>query len=185
MPSAFGHALTAFTLGKTYPKSMRNWKLIGLGILCSVLPDADVITFSFGIPYDHLLGHRGFFHSFLFTGILGALVTVIFYPRQIFKWKGLALMLYFSICTASHSLLDAMTSGGLGVAFFSPWDNTRYFLPWRPIKVSPIGIENFFSEWGLKVIKSELMWIGMPCVALILIKSALRIISSKSRTHKS
>jgi hypothetical protein len=26
-----------------------------------------------------------------------------------------------------------MTNGGLGVAFFSPFDNGRYFLPWRPI----------------------------------------------------
>ena len=30
--------------------------------------------------------------------------------------------------------------GGLGVAFFSPFSNARYFLPWRPIRVAP-GIE--------------------------------------------
>jgi len=38
-----------------------------------------------------------------------------------------------------------MTKGGLGVAFFSPFDNSRYFLPWRPIRVSPIAIHRFFS----------------------------------------
>ncbi len=174
MPSAFGHALTAFALGKTYPKSIFTLKFIILGILCSILPDADVFTFSIGIPYDHLFGHRGFFHSLLFAGILGIIVTIIFYPKQLTKWKGLVIMLYFTLCTASHSLMDAMTSGGLGVSFFSPWDNTRYFLPWRPIKVSPIGVENFFSDWGLAVIKSELIWIGIPCLILLITVRLLR-----------
>ena len=64
MASAFGHALTAITFGKMYPKFMNSWKFILLGIACSIIPDADVITFSLGFPYDHLFGHRGFFHSF-------------------------------------------------------------------------------------------------------------------------
>jgi len=71
------------------------------------------------------------------------------------------------MCTASHSLLDAMTTGGLGVAFFSPFENARYFLPWRPIQVSPMGFKKFFSEWGLEVIKSELIWIGIPFVLML------------------
>ena len=174
MASAFGHALTAFALGKSFPKSMGSWKFILLGICCSILPDADVITFSLGIPYDHLFGHRGFFHSFFFAGILGVTITLIFYPRQMIKWNGLGLILYFTLCGASHSLLDAMTSGGLGVAFFSPWDNTRYFLPWRPIQVSPIGIDNFFSEWGWRVVKSELVWIGIPCLTVLLFSKFAR-----------
>jgi inner membrane protein len=74
-----------------------------------------------------------------------------------------------------------MTSGGLGVAFFSPWDNTRYFLPWRPIKVSPIGIENFFSEWGWKVIKSELVWIGLSAIIYIII---MKVFHPKKSNHK-
>ena len=75
-----------------------------------------------------------------------------------------------------------MTSGGLGVAFFSPWDNTRYFLPWRPIVVSPIGIENFFSEWGWNVIQSELIWIGLPCLALILLTTFINRMNKKRRS---
>jgi hypothetical protein len=50
-----------------------------------------------------------------------------------------------------------MTDGGLGVAFFAPFHNERYFFPWRPIAVSPIGM-GFFSERGLEVIISELHW---------------------------
>jgi inner membrane protein len=73
---------------------------------------------------------------------------------------------YFLVATASHGLLDAMTDGGLGVAFFSPFDNHRYFLPWRPIHVSPIGVGRFFSERGLAVLQTELLWIWLPAALL-------------------
>jgi inner membrane protein len=55
-----------------------------------------------------------------------------------------------------------MTDGGLGVAFFSPLGNQRHFLPWTPIRVSPIGVGRFFSERGLAVLQSELLWIWLP-----------------------
>ncbi|MEH0155071.1 metal-dependent hydrolase [Limibacter armeniacum] len=174
MASAFGHALTAIAIGKGYPKKMITWKFWFLGAICAIIPDADVITFKFGIPYESFWGHRGFSHSFLFALLLGILVTVIFYRKKLKNWQSIGYILYFSLCTASHSILDAMTTGGLGVAFFSPWDNTRYFFPWRPIKVSPIGVENFFSEWGVKVILSELIWIGIPCLTYIFLMAILK-----------
>jgi inner membrane protein len=61
-----------------------------------------------------------------------------------------------------------MTDGGLGVAFFSPFNNTRYFLPWTPIRVSPIGIGRFFGPRGLEVVRSELLWIWLPAAILII-----------------
>ena len=73
---------------------------------------------------------------------------------------------YLFLATASHGLLDAMTDGGLGVAFFSPFNNHRYFLPWRPIRVSPIGVSRFFSDRGLEVLSSELLWIWLPSALL-------------------
>jgi inner membrane protein len=54
-----------------------------------------------------------------------------------------------------------MTTGGLGVAFFSPFSNTRYFFPWRPIAVSPIGAR-FFSPRGFAVLLSEALWVWTP-----------------------
>jgi inner membrane protein len=63
----------------------------------------------------------------------------------------------------SHGLLDAMTDGGLGVAFFAPFHNERFFFPWTPIRVSPIGA-GFFSARGLTTLKSELLWVWLPCV---------------------
>ena len=59
---------------------------------------------------------------------------------------------------------DAMTNGGLGVAFFSPFDNRRYFLPWRPILVSPIAVTRFFSPRGYAILRSELVWIWLPAI---------------------
>jgi hypothetical protein len=47
--------------------------------------------------------------------------------------SGFPLFAYLFLATASDGVLDAMTNDGLGVAYFSPFDNRRYFLPWPPI----------------------------------------------------
>jgi len=180
MASAFGHALTAVALGSSFPKKMVGWKFWTLGMICSILPDADVISFHFGIAYESFWGHRGFSHSLLFALIVGVVISFLFFRRKAFTLEGLGYVLFFSLCTASHSILDALTNGGLGVAFFSPWDNTRYFFPWRPIAVSPIGIGDFFSEWGKSVLLSELIWIGIPgTIYIISNKVVKRIITKK------
>ena len=57
---------------------------------------------------------------------------------------------------------------GLGVAFLAPFVNTRYFFPFQPIAVSPIGIGSFFSSRGWEVIASELIWIWIPAVVFAL-----------------
>ncbi len=174
MASAFGHAFAAIALGTSLPKEYRTPKFWILAMICAILPDADVIGFSFGIPYESFWGHRGFSHSFLSAFILGIGITIIFYTSIVLSKKGIYLILFFTFATVSHAVLDAMTTGGLGVAFFSPWDNTRHFFDWRPIKVSPIGIKNFFSEWGLRVILSELIYIFIPGTLYMCITYMLR-----------
>jgi inner membrane protein len=175
MASAFAHALAAVALGKTYPQKYTCPKFWLLGMLCTILPDADVVMFKFGVSYEHMFGHRGFSHSLVFAVILGVIVTALFYRSiKLASKQGLLFILYFTLCTASHILLDALTNGGLGVAVFAPFDNTRYFLPWRPIQVSPIGVGNFFSEWGWRVIKSELVWVGLPTAVYLLLTSILK-----------
>jgi inner membrane protein len=168
MASAFSHAVIAIALGKVYSIKKLPPRFWVLGMICSVLPDIDVLAFKFGIPYESVWGHRGFTHSFLFAFLLSLVVTFVFFGKikaGTLKWFGL--ILYFFFATAFHPIVDAMTTGGLGVAFFAPFDNHRYFLPWRPIAVSPIGVGRFFSEWGLRVIKSELLWIWLPCLIVI------------------
>jgi inner membrane protein len=65
-----------------------------------------------------------------------------------------------------HSQLDALTNGGGGIAFFSPFDDRRYFFPWRPIQVSPIGLA-VFSRWGLRALLTEVLWIWLPLGVLL------------------
>jgi inner membrane protein len=169
MASAFAHALAAYTLGKVFPVRHRPLRFWLLGMFCAVLPDADVLAFVFGIPYDHVLGHRGLSHSLPFALLLALTVTWLFFrrtPSFTPKWWGL--VSYFFGCTVSHAVLDALTTGGLGVAFFAPFTNQRYFFPWRPILVSPIGVGRFFSERGVRVILSEAVWVGVPCLLLLL-----------------
>ncbi|WP_074409320.1 MULTISPECIES: metal-dependent hydrolase [Aquimarina] len=169
MASIFAHGFTAYAFGKSFSKEIYTKKLWILGIICSILPDADVIGFKFGITYESFWGHRGFSHSLLFALLLGIIVTFIFYSKKAYPKTRVALILYFTVCTAFHGVLDAMTTGGLGIAFFSPFDTTRYFFPWRPIQVSPIGASKFFSTWGIKVLLSELIWVAIPTSIYILV----------------
>lgn len=177
MASIFGHALASIAIGNGFIKTRKTLKFWFLGVFCAVFPDADVLGFKFGIKYASFWGHRGFSHSIVFAVLLGFVITMLFYRKKQFGWY----FLFFTIATISHALLDALTTGGLGVAFFSPFENSRYFFPWRPIKVSPLGIANFFTERGLGVIKSELKWIGIPSVIfIILLKKWKRIKEIKS-----
>ncbi len=138
-----------------------------IGALCSVVPDLDVIGFHFGIHYGDFWGHRGFTHSLLFAVLLATLALLLTFRQAVPGLSRFALWMYFFLATASHGVLDAMTNGGLGVAFFSPFNNIRYFLPWRPIRVSPIGVTRFFSHRGLEVVQSELLWIWLASALLI------------------
>jgi hypothetical protein len=63
--------------------------------------------------------------------------------------------LFAVVVLASHGLLDTMTDGGLGCALLWPFSLTRYFAPWRPIPVAPIGWD-FLSSYGAIVSAMEL-----------------------------
>jgi inner membrane protein len=63
VPSVISHAVVAVAAGITFAPRDVPHHFWSLSIVCSMIPDADIIAFSFGIPYHHFLGHRGFFHS--------------------------------------------------------------------------------------------------------------------------
>ncbi len=165
MASAFTHAFAAIALGNIASGSQRGWRFWVLAAGSAVLPDADVITFAFGVQYEDVLGHRGFFHSLLFALIWAAFVVRLEF-RQARSRELSWLIVFFFAVTASHGALDAFTNGGLGVAFFSPFDNTRYFFGWRPLEVSPISIARFFSEGGSAVLRSEFKYVWLPLASL-------------------
>ena len=72
--------------------------------------------------------------------------------------------------TISHGILDACTTGGRGVGFLIPFTDQRYFFNNQFITVSPLGIEGFFSRWGLEVLKDELRYIFLPCAIILGLK---------------
>jgi inner membrane protein len=168
MPTVFSHAVAAVALGKVYSGAKVPARFWLLSVLCAVLPDADVIGFSYGLRSGSMFGHRGFSHSFMFALLLALLVVILaFRKTRTFSKNWWGLLFYFFAVTASHGLLDALTDGGSGVAFFAPFDGTRHFFPWRPIEVSPISLDRFFSERGMEVIKSEIVWVWIPSALLI------------------
>ena len=159
MASVFSHAVAALGIGACFYRPGTPKRVWVIGALCSVIPDLDVIGFRLGVHYGDFLGHRGFTHSLFFAALVASAVVLTGLRRAAPGPDRLPMWVYFFLVTASHGLLDAMTDGGLGVAFFAPFDNHRYFLPWTPIRVSPTGVGRFFTDRSLAVLQSELLWI--------------------------
>ena len=84
----------------------------------------------------------------------------------------------FFVVGASHGVLDAFTDGGLGIALFSPFDSTRYFFPCRPLLVSPIGLKAFLSDWGVRVLITEVIYVWLPFLVLVVTVRVIRRRSS-------
>ena len=173
MASVFSHAVAALGMGAVFYKPGFPKRAWVMGAACAVIPDLDVIGFRLGVDYGDFWGHRGFTHSLVFAAILSLLVTVMAFPWNA-SYDRRILWLYLFLATSSHGLLDAMTDGGLGVAFFSPFDLKRYFFPWRPVLVSPIGMSRFFSLQGAAVLRSEIVWIWLPSAFLAAFAFLLR-----------
>ena len=169
MASAFAHAALGATLGKLLLPERHYWPYWLAAAACAALPDVDAVGYRLGVPYASLWGHRGLTHSLLAAAVVaavGVLLSRLAHPTGRPTAARLGLLLF--LATASHGFLDAMTTGGLGVAFFSPWHLERYFFPIRPIKVSPLSIRGFFGSRGLLVLASEAVWVGLPCLLLLL-----------------
>jgi len=172
VPTVISHAVAAVALIAAFPAQAVPRRFMLLGAACSMAPDIDVIGFHFGVRYGDLLGHRGLTHSFAFAAALASLALLTAFRPGSPMQRGLV-WLYLFLATASHGVLDAITDGGLGVAFFSPFDTTRYFFSFTPIAVSPIGA-GFFSERGLTVMLSEVRWVWIPSIAFATTALAVR-----------
>jgi inner membrane protein len=182
LPTVITHSFTGFlggllVFGRKMP--VQFWLL---SIACTVLPDADVLAFSFGIPYDHFFGHRGFFHSPFFAICCSLILLTIFLRDvKLFSRQWWTYWVYFSLLMASHGILDAFTNGGLGIALLSPFSNTRYFSPWTPIEVSAIGgLSVLFTQRQMSVLWSEMCLIWAPLLLIYL----LRIVTTKRQRNK-
>ncbi len=165
MPTILTHAAVPLAIRLGLGPAALSARLVTCGVLAAMLPDLDVLAFHYGIPYAAAFGHRGFSHSLLFAA-MAALVAAFMYRWLQTTFARAYGFIFFAM--ASHGVLDALTNGGLGIAFFWPFSTQRYFAPVQVIDVSPIGVSRLFSMHGLAVLQSELFWVWLPSISMAL-----------------
>jgi inner membrane protein len=170
MASAITHFIVGAALAlpamesRTIRDVLPRWAIPASCGALAVAPDLDTFAMrAFGIPYGSFFGHRGFFHSPFFLILLAAGVAAMAARRHSTRaavWLGLL----WAGCAVTHPLLDALTDGGSGVMLLFPFSTDRFFFPWRPIHVSPLGIMRFFGRAGY-ILRSEMPF----CIAAVAI----------------
>jgi len=155
--ASIGHVLIGAAASKAYRTGQKTrWSPVAAAVLwsgLSLLPDIDVIGFPLGVRYADEWGHRGATHSLVFALGVAAVVGLVARAMRAPAWRT---ALIAAVVVASHSLLDTMTDGGLGCALLWPFSNERFFAPWRPIPVAPIG-PAFISMRGLRIAVTEVI----------------------------
>jgi inner membrane protein len=155
--ASIGHVAAGMAAARSQPAGPRPQRPrllpIVLWSLLSLAPDLDVIGFSLGVPYEDEWGHRGATHSLVFSLIAAAAIAGV---APLLRQPALRTGITAALVLVSHALLDTLTDGGLGCALLWPFDRTRYFAPWTPIPVAPIGL-GFLSLDGLMVAAVELV----------------------------
>lgn len=157
--ASLGHVAVGMAMARGYlPKdapTARLAKTMALFGALSMLPDADVVAFSLGIPYSHPWGHRGATHSICFALILGAALWLIL--KKAHEVPRVRTTVFVTVLLLTHGLLDALTDGGLGAELLWPFTTRRYFFePFNHIPVAPIGL-GMFSAIGIRVVLTELL----------------------------
>jgi inner membrane protein len=82
LPSLITHSIVGLAAGKTVAIKKLPGKFWLWSIVCPLIPDADVIGFSLGIPYENFWGHRGIFHSLMFAFIVSIFVVNGFFREK-------------------------------------------------------------------------------------------------------
>jgi inner membrane protein len=151
--ASIGHIAVGMAAARVSERRVAPWSSMASWAGLSMLPDVDVIGFPLGVHYGDPWGHRGATHSLLFAVAIGLVVGIVARRRG---RAALRTGLVATAVVASHGLLDTMTDGGLGSALFWPFDLTRYFAPWRPLPVAPIG-PGIMSAYGVSVMLTEVV----------------------------
>lgn len=173
MPTIVSHALVGYTLARVLPLPARSAKISVVAALAAMLPDADMLLHHW-VAWNNWFSHRGLSHSLAFAVAVSVPVAWAVDRECRASAQRLALLsAFFALAIASHALLDACTNGGRGVALLAPFNWNEYFFRLRPLEVSPFWA-GIFSPRGWLVAKSEMLWIGLPCLLLLSVAAMRR-----------
>ena len=170
MPTILTHPAVPLALAVGLGTGVIPPRLLAAGVIASIVPDTDVY---FGHAFDapDTLAHRGCTHSLGFALVCGLAALA---ASNWLRARPLVVFAFVAVATASHGWLDAFTNGGAGIQLLWPLTDERYFMPWQPIAVSPIGVRNFVSSYGLYVLYSEAKWVWAPAIVLGVVMYSVR-----------
>jgi inner membrane protein len=179
MCSAITHSLVGLAIARVGTSARMPARYWVAAALLAAAPDLDAIGYSLGLgpPGGSIWSHRGLTHSLPFAVVVAGVGTLALFSHRIAEsTRGVAMAnlgwgspiprwqvwLIFAVAMASHGLSDMATNGGAGIALFSPATAWRSKWAFTPVEVSPLSIGAFFSEWGVRVLWSELRWVLLP-----------------------
>ncbi len=158
MPTSVSHALAAGAIGAIMAPERTNRRYWIVGVACAVAVDLDAIGRPFGHPDIAFLGgHRALTHSLPFAVALGAIATIAFFRGRMWDGHRWRIAAFLTLATASHGLLDLLTTRGQGVGLLMPFNWVRYEAAWRPVQ-------------GL----NEIWIVSLPLLAIIVVARLLR-----------
>ncbi len=170
--ASIGHVLVGLAAARAHdhatsgPRSTRL-RIVGAVFFAqlALIPDLDVIGFRFGVRYEDVLGHRGASHALLVGLVAGLLIAWPLARALRATYAATAAAAIAALC--SHGLLDMLTDGGLGAAILWPISDARFFFPWQPLPVAPIG-RAFLSLRGAYCVLVEVVLLS-PFLAYALL----------------
>lgn len=164
MPSFFGHAAAGIALGAAFADERTLPRTWILGTVCALAPDLDWFTAFLRLHPGNFLAHRGITHSLLGAVLIAATVFLLGFRGEMRRPRIGAYLLLASI---SHGLLDACTSGRIGVAFFYPFSTSRWGCYWQPFQDAPLPFWAGLRLPFLGALLGEALWIAVPGLLLV------------------
>ena len=163
MPSLLGHAVAGLAITSAFHGSKVPRRTWALAVFCAVAPDLDWFVSLLNLHRGHALNHRGAAHSLFAAMVLAAVVFLMGFRRD---QRRAAVWLCLTVAALSHGLLDACTAGGVGVALFMPFSDTRWACLWQPGWVAPLPVGREHVHTFLDSLWNEAFWIGLPALAV-------------------
>lgn len=171
MPTVLSHPEVPLALTAIAGTSRISGRLLLAGVVASALPDLDVLGFRLGIAYSSEFGHRGFSHSLLFAAVVAAFAAL---SAPALKAQRFAAAWFVGLACASHGVLDMLTNGGHGIAYFWPISDDRFFFPTQVIEASTLNLRRFLGPAGFAVLVSEFRWVWLPAIAVAIVGAGIR-----------